>query len=90
MWRYDVENAPRGKTLVHTGPDGKGGTRTTTSFKAEPILGAVIDAGVMKWIPTYRTEPTKQHPTGWWAGIKTDRDLYAWAPMFDAPPEFPE
>lgn len=88
IWNYRMDEAPRGLIVegerVHMGDR----TRTNKKFVPQRILISFFDNGVPKVSPTYRTEPTAEHPTGWWAGLHSKNEGYAWAP-FPEPAEPP-
>lgn len=85
-WNHDPTTAPVGTTR-YASRLGRGGVeRNIGTFVPERIFVAFLDKGGERCVSfTYRTEPTKQHPTGWWSGLHSEQVIYAWAPMPEAP-----
>jgi hypothetical protein len=79
-WNYRMADAPRG-TVVEGDRVQIGDTsRSNRKFVPTRILISFLDNGVSKVSQTYRTEPSIEHPTGYWAGLHPKNQGYAWMP----------
>jgi hypothetical protein len=78
-WNYNIDEAPRGKTVVKFAKT-KNGTASYEAFEKEKIIGCIDNPE--KWVAvTYWTPPTKHTPKGRWSGATQDQELLAWMPM---------
>ncbi len=85
-WNRDLSQAPTGTIVDNRKEDGKGRKMGTTTFVPEWILVSVVDKGRARVSKTYRTQPSKDYPTGRWCGLADKQVPYAWAPWPEPAP----